>query len=44
MTTLTMCDCGRVQEYDEALSLTCQHCDETLVLNTDDADENELLD
>ena len=27
MTTLVICDCGRVQEYDESLSLKCQHCD-----------------
>ena len=27
MTTLVICDCGRVQEYDEDLSLKCQHCD-----------------
>ena len=26
MTTLVICDCGRVQEYDEDLSLKCQHC------------------
>ena len=26
MTTLVICDCGRVQEYDESLSLKCQHC------------------
>ena len=27
MTTLVICDCGRVQEYDENLSLKCQHCE-----------------
>ena len=27
MTTLVICDCGRVQEYDESLSLKCQHCE-----------------
>lgn len=32
MTTLVICDCGRVQEYDEGLSLKCQHCDEKLIL------------
>jgi len=32
MTTLVICDCGRVQEYDEYLSLKCQHCDEEVKL------------
>ena len=32
MTTLVICDCGRVQEYDESLSLKCQHCEEELSL------------
>ena len=32
MTTLVICDCGRVQEYDEYLSLKCQHCDEEVSL------------
>jgi len=32
MTTLVICDCGRVQEYDESLSLKCQHCDEEVIL------------
>ena len=32
MTTLVICNCGRVQEYDEDLSLTCQHCDDELFL------------
>ena len=32
MTTLVICDCGRVQEYDESLSLKCQHCEEELKL------------
>ena len=32
MTTLVICDCGRVQEYDESLSLKCQHC-ETKILD-----------
>ena len=31
MTTLVICDCGRVQEYDESLSLKCQHCDEEVI-------------
>ena len=32
MTTLVICDCGRVQEYDEDLSLKCQHCSEEVIL------------
>ena len=32
MTTLVICDCGRVQEYDEYLSLKCQHCSEEVKL------------
>ena len=32
MTTLVICDCGRVQEYDESLSLKCQHCDTEVYL------------
>ena len=32
MTTLVICDCGRVQEYDKYLSLKCQHCDEEVIL------------
>jgi len=32
MTTLVICDCGRVQEYDENLSLKCQHCNEEVIL------------
>ena len=32
MTTLVICDCGRVQEYDESLSLKCQHCEEVVEL------------
>ena len=32
MTTLVVCNCGRVQEYDENLSLKCQHCDEEAIL------------
>ena len=32
MTTLVICDCGRVQEYDESLSLKCQHCEEEVIL------------
>ena len=32
MTTLVICNCGRVQEYDEDLSLKCQHCDEEVIL------------
>ena len=32
MTTLVICNCGRVQEYDDYLSLKCQHCDEEVIL------------
>ena len=32
MTTLVICDCGRVQEYDENLSLKCQHCEVEVTL------------
>ena len=32
MTTLAICDCGRVQEYDESLSLKCQHCEAEVIL------------
>ena len=32
MTTLAICDCGRVQEYDESLSLKCQHCNSEIQL------------
>ena len=35
MTTLVICDCGRVQEYDESLSLKCQHCEEKLTYNVE---------
>ena len=45
MTTLVICDCGRVQEYDEGLSLKCQHCDEELTLIRDvgmEEDEYEM--
>ena len=45
MTTLVICNCGRVQEYDESLSLKCQHCDEEVILPCNDEmeeDEYEL--
>ena len=35
MTTLVICDCGRVQEYDESLSLKCQHCEAEVILLDD---------
>ena len=35
MTTLVICDCGRVQEYDESLSLKCQHCEVEVILPND---------
>ena len=40
MTTLVICDCGRVQEYDESLSLKCQHCEAEVKL-PDDAEMEE---
>ena len=40
MTTLVICDCGRVQEYDESLSLKCQHC-ETKILSPHKVDVEE---
>ena len=41
MTTLVICDCGRVQEYDESLSLKCQHCSEELILPYNDGMEED---
>ena len=42
MTTLVICDCGRVQEYDESLSLKCQHCEvETCLPNDIEMEEDE---
>ena len=42
MTTLVICDCGRVQEYDENLSLKCQHCNEEVILTCNfDMEEDE---
>ena len=42
MTTLVICNCGRVQEYDESLSLKCQHCDEDVILlNNIEMEEDE---
>ena len=35
MTTLVICACGRVQEYDESLSLKCQHCEAEVILPED---------
>ena len=45
MTTLVICNCGRVQEYDESLSLKCQHCETEVILFEDvvmEEDEYEL--
>ena len=45
MTTLVICDCGRVQEYDESLSLECQHCEVEIISPEDvvmEEDEYEL--
>ena len=42
MTTLVLCDCGRVQEYDENLSLKCQHCEvEVSLPNNIEMEEDE---
>ena len=44
MTTLVICNCGRVQEYDESLSLKCQHCDEEVILCNDvEMEEDEYV-
>jgi len=31
MTTLIICDCGNLQEYDEGIELNCQHCGEKVL-------------
>ena len=42
MTTLLVCKCGRVQEYDENLSLKCQHSDEEVFLpHSSDVEEDD---
>ncbi len=41
MTTLVVCDCGRVQEYDESLSLNCQHCEAFIEMPYDDEMEED---
>ena len=42
MTTLVICNRGRVQEYDENLSLKCQHCDEEVFLpHSSDVEEDD---
>ena len=41
MTTLVICDCGRVQEYDESLSLKCQHCEANVALPCDNEMEED---
>ena len=44
MTTLTNCsNCGRVQEYDDSISLNCQHCEEKITLFEDNVEELECL-
>ena len=44
MTTLVICDCGRVQEYDEYLSLKCQHCETEVILpNSAGMEEDEYV-
>jgi hypothetical protein len=42
MTTLVICDCGRVQEYDEDLSLKCQHCEAIVSMPYDDEMEGDV--
>tara|TARA_R100000742_G_C4180144_1_gene15554 strand:+ start:118 stop:246 length:129 start_codon:yes stop_codon:yes gene_type:complete len=41
MTTLVICNCGRVQEYDDALDLTCPHCDSIILSPDMEGDEDE---
>ena len=43
MTTLIVCDCGRVQEYDESLSLKCQHCEEQLNHNVEMEEDDHAI-
>ena len=44
MTTLVICNCGRVQEYDESLSLKCQHCEEEVIfLGNAEMEEDEYV-
>ena len=42
MTTLVICDCGQLAEYDEGLALNCQHCGERILSPvTDEYNEGE---
>ena len=41
MTTLVICECGRLQEYDENLSLNCPHCEATVTLPDNEVQEDE---
>ena len=42
MTTLVICDCGNLAEYDEGFDLNCQHCGEkTLSPVTDEHNEEQ---
>ena len=42
MTTLVICDCGNLAEYDEGFALNCQHCgDKVLSPVTDGNNEEE---
>ena len=41
MTTLVICECGRLQEYDDNLSLKCQHCESEATLPNIRIEEDE---
>ena len=39
MTTLVICDCGQLQEYDEGFNLNCQHCGEQILSPVTDGND-----
>ena len=41
MTTLVICDCGQLQEYDEGLALNCQHCGDRILSPITDGNNEE---
>ena len=41
MTTLEICDCGQLAEYDEGLALNCQHCGDRILSPITDGDNEE---
>ena len=41
MTTLVICDCGQLAEYDEGLALNCQHCGERTLSPVTDSNNEE---